>query len=96
VLPALAPRLLDEAGKEVYGAARINKDALNRHGVAGYTTSMEAAMKDARVADKPMVIKPLRINEANGSDLVLGAEDVQKLAKLASLIGDAKVVIITD
>jgi hypothetical protein len=95
-LPALAPRLLDDAGKEVYSAVIASKDAVAKHGIAGYTASLDTAMKDARVADKPLIVRASKLNEKGGSDLVLAAEDVTKVQKLTATLADAKVIIVTD
>ncbi|MBI5510165.1 MAG: LPP20 family lipoprotein [Deltaproteobacteria bacterium] len=96
VMPALAPRLLDDAGKEIYSAAIVTKDAVNKHGIAGYTGSLDGAMKDNRVTDKPLIVRAAKLAQAGGSDLVLSADDAAKIAKLAGVLADAKLIIVTD
>jgi hypothetical protein len=94
VAPALAPRLLDEAGKELYGPASLGESA--RHGgVAAYARGLESAKKDlaARVGDKPLVIKALR---AQGTDLVVAAPDAAALAARPAYLAEGRVVILTD
>ena len=46
VAPALAPRLLDEAGKELYGPSALGETARKAGGVAAYARSLEAARRD--------------------------------------------------
>jgi len=93
--PALAPRLLDEAGKELYGPSALGESARRSGGVAAYARSLEAARRDlgARVGDRPVVVKAVR---AQGSDLVLAAADAATLAARPPFLAEGRVVIITD
>jgi hypothetical protein len=94
VTPALAPRILDEAGKEVYGAKVVTAEARKSSGVASYVQSVEEAKKSMKAGDKPLIIKATK---ANGSDLVLGADDVKKLAEANnSYLAEGRVVIVTN
>jgi len=94
VSPALAPRLLDEAGKELYGPASLG-EAARKGGVAAYARGLESARKDlaARVGDKPLVIKALR---AQGTDLVIASADAAALAAHPAYLAEGRVVILTD
>jgi hypothetical protein len=96
VTPALAPRIVDDKGKEIYGAKVVSADAVQKHGVAGYAGTLDLAMKDVRVADKPLVIRAQKLTEAGGSDLVVSADDGAKISKLAGLLASGKVIIVTD
>lgn len=93
--PALAPRLLDEAGKELYGPSALGESARRSGGVAAYARSLEAARRDlgARVGDRPVLVKAVR---AQGSDLVLAAADAASLAARPPFLAEGRVVIITD
>jgi hypothetical protein len=95
VAPALAPRLLDEAGKELYGPATLGETARKASGVAAYARGMDAARRDlaARLGDKPLVVKALSVQ---GSDLVLGATDAAALASGPAFLAEGRVVILTD
>jgi hypothetical protein len=96
VVPALAPRILDEGGKVVYGPAALGTSGRKAGGAAAYAPDLEAAkasMKD-RVGDKPVVVKAVR---AEGADLVISSADAASLAgKDLSFLADAKVVILAD
>lgn len=94
--PALAPKVLDAAGKSVYSADIVARDAVERRGVAGYSSSLESAMKDKRVADKPLIVRATKAASRGGSDIVVGSEDAVKLAKLSPVLADAKVIIVVD
>ncbi|MEZ4271331.1 MAG: hypothetical protein R3C68_07830 [Myxococcota bacterium] len=43
--PAIAPRVVDEKGNTVYSVEQVEKAAVIQHGVAGYTRSLDQAMK---------------------------------------------------
>lgn len=94
--PALVPRFLDEAGKELYGAATVSAEAAKANGYASYTKSLDQAMKHPKVGAKALVIKATKLGAAGGSDLVLNAEEAAKLAKVASILASGKVIIVTD
>lgn len=96
VSPALAPRLVDEKGQELYSAAIIKKDVVAKNGVTAYSKSIDAAMKDARVVGKPLIVKATKLHEAGGTDLVVSAEDAAKLQKVAGVLAEGKVIIVTD
>ncbi len=94
--PALAPRLLDESGGELYAASMVKVDTLRKRGAVAYAKSLDAAGKDERVGGKPLIVKAVRLATAGSSDLVIGAADVGKVKKAEALLGEAKVIIVTD
>lgn len=92
VVPALAPRVLDDAGKAVYSVDSLTADARKASGVASYVQTLEEAQKSMKAGEKPLVIKAAK---ANGSELVLGQDDVKKLASInTSFLSQGKVVIV--
>jgi hypothetical protein len=95
VSPALAPRLLDGAGKELYGPAALGEAARKGAGVAAYARSLDSARRDlaSRLGDRPLVVKAVK---AQGADLVLGADAAQALAERPAFLSEGRVVILTD
>jgi hypothetical protein len=95
VLPALAPRLFDEGGKELYGPASLGEAARKGNGVAAYARSLDSARRDlaARLGDKPLVVKAQAVL---GADLVLGPEAAKALAGAPAFLAEGRVVIVTD
>ncbi len=91
--PALAPRVLDETGAEVYGPGSVSAHRSGVTGYASYARDVDAARKDGRVKDKPMVVKALRLASAGSPDVVISAEDAAKL-KGATALSDGRVVIV--
>jgi hypothetical protein len=96
VKPVLAPRILDEQGKEVYGPDFVQPGALRSNGIAGYLKSVPAASQSARVGAHPVQVKALR---SAGSDLVISNGDAARLTDPKSNLGflaEGKVIIVTD
>lgn len=95
--PSMAPRIVDEAGKEVYGTEVVSEKGLKQGGIAGYAKSDEQA-KD-RTGDKPMVIKALRLADKSKTDVVIANGDADRLrdpSSNLSFLADGKVVILVD
>lgn len=94
IAPALAPRILDEAGKEVYGPGLLTPEARKWNGAA-YARDPETARKElsARVGDRPVVVKARR---AEGADAVVQASDADELRRGQKFLAEGRVVIVTD
>jgi hypothetical protein len=96
VLPALAPRILDESGKELYGPTKLGDAGRKVGGTVAYASDLDAAkatFKD-RVGARPLVVKAVR---AEGADVVISSADAAGLAgKDLGFLADAKVVILSD
>lgn len=95
--PALAPRILDGAGKDLYNASVVTRAALKANGIAGYLKSLEEATKSARVGERPLVVKAVKV--AGASDLVLGDADAKKLSDPKGNVQyllEGRVIIVTD
>jgi len=92
VTPALAPRLLDEAGKPLYGAEALSAETRKSQNVAAYVEGLDAARKMERVGEKPLVVKATKVD---GTDLVLSADDAKKIESGAQYLTEGRVVIVT-
>lgn len=95
--PSMAPRIVDEAGKEVYGTEVVSDKGLKQGGIVGYAKSDDQA-KD-RVGDKPTVVKALRLADKSKTDVVIANGDADKLRdpnSNLSFLADGKVVILVD
>ena len=95
VTPALAPRLLDEGGQELYGPSALGEAARQGSGVAAYARSLEAARRDlaSRLGDRPLVLRAVR---AQGTDLVLSTADAASFASRPLFLVEGRVVIIAE
>jgi hypothetical protein len=94
VAPAIAPRILDQSGQELYGPSCLATEARTRGGAA-YAHDVRAAKKQlaSRIGDRPLVVKAI---EAQGADLVVGKADAATLKGEPKLLAEGRVVIITD
>jgi hypothetical protein len=95
--PSMAPRIVDEAGKEVYGTEVVSDKGLKQGGIVGYAKQDDQA-KD-RVGDKPVVVKALRLADKSKTDVVIANGDADKLRdpnSNLSFLADGKVVILVD
>lgn len=79
VMPAMAPKVEDENGNEVYGSKFVSREWAVRQGMVGYEKSLEAARGNQRVTNNPLVIKALKASGANKSDVVVSNADAQRL-----------------
>lgn len=98
VAPALAPKLVDEGGKELYSSQWVTKDALRERGVAGYRKDLDSAKGEAaRVGANPLVVKAVKA--VGVSDLALAGTDAEKLRDPktnVSFLAEGRVIIVTD
>lgn len=95
--PSMAPRIVDEAGKEVYGTEVVSEKGLKQGGIVGYVKA--DAQAGERVGDKPLVVKGLRLVDKSKTDLVIANGDADKLrdpTQNLSFLADGKVVILVD
>lgn len=97
VVPSMAPRVLDESGKEVYGTEVVGEKGLKQGGIVGYAKAEEQARD--RAGEKPLVVKALRLSDKAKTDIVLANGDADKLrdpgANLSFLV-DGNVVFLVD
>ena len=95
--PSMAPRVLDESGKEVYGAEIVSEKGLQQGGIASYAKTDDQAKE--RTGAKPMVMKALRLADKSKTDIVIANGDADKLRDPntnLSFLADGKVVILVD
>lgn len=95
--PSMAPRIVDESGKEVYGTEVVSDKGLKQGGIVGYAKQDDQA-KD-RTGDKPLVVKALRLADKSKTDVVISNGDADKLRdpnSNLSFLSDGKVVILVD
>lgn len=97
IVPSMAPRIVDESGKEVYGAEIVNDKGLQQGGIASYAKNDEKAAD--RTGATPIVVKALRLADKSKTDLVISNADADKLRDPntnLSFLADGKVVILVD
>jgi len=99
VRPALAPKILDELGNEVYGTGYVDREYAIQVGIVGYEKNLDRARKNERVADRPLIVKGLKVSGKNQTDIVISNSDAQLIRNAAAnlnFLEQCKVMIILD
>ncbi len=97
--PAMAPKILDESGKEVYGSANVDREYAVQQGMSGYARDLTAAQSNARVTNNPLSAKGLRTDGPGRADIVISNADADKLRAAAenmSFMKKCRVMIVLD
>jgi len=97
--PAMAPKILDQNGNEVYGTGYVSREYAVQIGVVGYEKDIERAKKDARVTDNAIVVKAVSVSGENQTDIVISnvdAANIQAAAKNLNFMEQCKVMFIVD
>jgi hypothetical protein len=97
--PALVPRLLDENGQEVFGAAFVSREFAVQWGTGSYAVNIKASQDNQRVGWNPLVVKGLRTSEAGHSDIIISNTDAAKLLSSSehlSFLKECRVLIVVD
>ena len=82
--PALSPRILDDSGRELYGASYIKRDYFLSKGLVAYRTKLDDAKNSSRAASNPIIIKAIRSTGPGNSDLVISKGDAKRLKTSAA------------
>jgi len=97
--PAMAPKVLDENGNEVYGTGYVSREYAVQIGVVGYEKDLNRAKKNDRVTDNPAVVKALKVSGSNKTDVVISNADAARInaaAKNLNFMQQCKVMLILD
>lgn len=79
IAPCMVPRIYDENGQEVFGPAYASREFAVQKGMIGYMSDMDAAARNPRVADKPMILQGLRAGGAGDTDIIVSNADAARL-----------------
>jgi len=96
-VPAMAPKVLDEDGNEVYGSTYVTREYAVKYGIAGYAKSVDQAKKDARVMPDALVLKAIKATGAKAADLVISNSDAAKFKDTSidwGFLKECKVIIV--
>lgn len=99
VRPAMAPKVLDESGQEVYGSAFVSREYAVQQGMTGYAKEVSGAKSNQRVTDNPVVVKALRTDGPGKCNLVISNMDASMLrgaADTQSFLEKCRVMIVVD
>ncbi|MFO7558341.1 MAG: hypothetical protein R6X10_05890 [Desulfobacterales bacterium] len=77
--PAMSPRIIDENGQEIYGAAYVSREYAVQQGVSGYSKNMDSAVSNERVTNNPMIVKGITTAGPGKSDIMISNSEASKL-----------------
>jgi hypothetical protein len=77
--PAMAPKILDENGKEVYGSMNVVREYDVKQGMSGYARDLTAAQSNPRVTNNPFTVKGLKAEGPGKSNIVISNADAEKV-----------------
>lgn len=99
VRPAMAPKIVNEDGKEIYGSAWVGREYAVREGMVGYFKDPAAAQTNPRVADKPLTVKAIKVAGDARVDLVVSNADaalLQNASQSMSMLEKCRVIVLVD
>ena len=97
--PAMAPKIMDETGQEVYGSAYVSREFAVQQGMSGYARDFDAACRNPRVTDNPLLVKGLKTDGSGGSDVIISNADAAKIRSASenlSFMKKCRVMIVVD
>ena len=95
--PALAPRIVDENDKEVYGAAFASRDFAVQYGMSSYVTDIDKIKGSYRLGERPLIVRGIKTIGPGHSDIVIGNASAVKLRKFSehlAFLRECRVVIV--
>lgn len=99
VMPAMAPKVVDENGNEVYGSKYVSREFAVKQGMVGYDKDVNAARSNQRVTNNPLIIKGMKASGANSTDVVVSNADAQRIhaaAQSQNFLDKCRVMVILD
>ncbi len=97
--PAMAPRILDENGRDVYGPAFASREFAVQKGMSAYETDFDAATVNPRIGDAPLIVKGLRTEGLGRCDIVIANADAARIRQSSDhllFLRECRVVIVLD
>jgi len=97
--PAMSPRVLDENGQEVYGAAFVSREYAVQQGMSGYSKNIDAATENQRVTETPLIVKAIKTEGPGKTDFVINnteASNLRGAPENLSFLKQCRVIIVVD
>ena len=97
--PAMAPKVLDESGKEVYGSMNVDKEYAVQQGMSGYSRDLTAAQSNPRVTNNPISVKGVKTEGPGRADIVISNADADKIrgaSENLTFLKKCRVMIVLD
>lgn len=84
VRPAMAPKIVDEQGNEIYGSKFVSREWAVEIGMVGYDKDLNRARTNDRVTNNPLVVKALQASGPNKTDVVISSADAAMIHQAAA------------
>jgi hypothetical protein len=97
--PVMAPKILDENAREVYGSAFVSREYAVQQGMSGYSKDLATAQSNQRVADNPLTVKGLRTEGVEHSEVIISNVDACRLRSASenlSFMKKCRVIIVLE
>ncbi|MBW2320701.1 MAG: hypothetical protein JRF31_07615 [Deltaproteobacteria bacterium] len=98
-MPVMAPKILDENAREVYGSAFVSREYAVQQGMCGYSKGLAKAQNNLRVGDNPLMVKGLRTEGVQHSDVIISNVDASRLRSASenlSFMKKCRVIIVVE
>jgi len=95
--PAIAPKIVDEEGHEIYGTNYVDRDIAIEIGMVAYKNQIKTAFNDQRVGTEPLLIRGIRASGALKSDVIISKRDaalIHSAAHIQNFLKKCKVVLV--
>jgi len=97
--PAMAPVIVDEKAREVYGSAFVSREFAVQQGMSGYSRDIKTVGQSTRVSGNPLMIKGLGTAENKASTIIISNADASKIKSASehiSFLKKCRVMIVVD
>lgn len=97
--PALAPKVLNEMGKTVYGVGFAKRPRSLVEGIVGYEQNLAQARERERVASNPLVVEGLKAWGAGKTDVVIANDQAALLHCMPEhlqFMEECRVIVVLD
>ncbi len=97
--PAMAPKILNENGEEVYGSAYVSREFAVQQGMSGYAKDLTAAQGNPRVTNNPLTVKGLRTEGPGQANIIISNSEASRLkgaSEHLSFLKKCRVMIVVD
>ncbi|MBA4367759.1 MAG: hypothetical protein C0403_08995 [Desulfobacterium sp.] len=97
--PAMSPRVLDENGQEVYGAAFVSREYAVQQGMSGYSKNVDTATENQRVTKNPLIVKAIKTEGPGKTDFIINnteASNLRGAPENLSFLKQCRVIIVVD
>jgi hypothetical protein len=97
--PAMSPRIVDEAGAEIFGPSVFSRAAAVQNGAVLCFPAPEAALASPRAGNNPLTVKAAAVKGKGKTEIVLGrseAKAIQNAPGAKDALRECRVLLVTE